>query len=86
MHGVGKLTFLYSNVKVILLKKDEEQNKYKTKVLPTLAAGLLIKDSNPAKGEIRSSRVDYTRDRYRSMFNLMWKSMFTAVKETAGMK
>jgi hypothetical protein len=86
IHGVGKLTFLYSDIKVILLKKNEAQNKYKTRVLPTLAAGFLVKDSNPAKGETRVSRVDFSRDRHRSIFHLMWKSMFTAVKETAGMK
>ncbi|MDP4212044.1 MAG: hypothetical protein Q8926_05420 [Bacteroidota bacterium] len=86
LHGVGNLTFLYSDLKLVLLRKDEDQNKYKAKILPTLAAGLLVKNSNPAKGETRTSRVDYKRDKYRSMFNLMWKSMFTALKETAGMK
>ena len=86
IHGIGKLTFLYSDLKVILLKKDDAQNKYKTKLLPTLAAGLLVKNSNPAKGETRISRVDFPRDRHRSIFHLMWKSMFMAVKETAGMK
>ncbi|MFI5124267.1 MAG: hypothetical protein ACHQDF_03015 [Chitinophagales bacterium] len=86
LHAVGKLTFLYSNLKVVLLQKDEDQNKYKTKILPTLAAGLMLKNSNPSRGEIRISRVDYKRDKYRSMFNLMWKSMFSALKETAGMK
>ena len=86
IHGVGKLTFLYSDLKVILLKKDEAQNKYKTKLFSTFAAGLLVKNSNPDKGETRISRVDFPRDRHRSIFHLMWKSMFTALKETAGMK
>jgi hypothetical protein len=86
MHGIGKLTFLYSDVKVILLKKDKAQNIYKTKVLSTLAVVVLVKKSNPDKGETRVSRVDYTRNRYRSIFNLMWKSMFTTIKETVGMK
>jgi hypothetical protein len=86
MHGIGKLTFLYSDLKVTLLKKDEAQNKYKTKLFSTFAAGLLVKKSNPDKGETRISRVDFPRDRHRSIFHMMWKSMFTAVKETAGMK
>jgi hypothetical protein len=84
--GTGKLTFLYKDVKIILLKKDEANNKYKTKVLPTLAAGLFVKNANPAKGETRVSHVDYQRDIHRSIFYLMWKSMFVGVKETAGMK
>jgi hypothetical protein len=86
IHGIGKLTFLYSDLKVILLKKDEAQNKYKTKLFSTFAAGLFVKNSNPDKGETRVSRVDFPRDRHRSIFHLMWKSMFTALKETAGMK
>ncbi|MFI5192960.1 MAG: hypothetical protein ACHQD7_02850 [Chitinophagales bacterium] len=85
LRGTGKLTLLYSDLKVVLLKKDEDQNKYKSKFLPTLAAGLLIKNSNPAKGVTRTSRIDYKRDKYRTIFNVMWKSMFAALKETAGM-
>jgi hypothetical protein len=86
MHGVGNLTFLYSDAKLILLKKDDADNKYKTKILTTLAAGLIIKDSNPAKGEIRVSRVDFGRDRHRSIFHLMWRSLYAAIRKTAGMK
>jgi hypothetical protein len=85
LRGSGKLTLLYSDLKMVLLKKDTDRNKYKSKFLPTLAARLLIKDSNPARGATRTSRIDYKRDKYRSIFNLMWKSMFAAVKETAGM-
>jgi hypothetical protein len=77
---------LYSDVKLILLKKDEANNKYKTKVLTTLATGLIIKESNPAKGETRVSRVNFGRDRHRSIFHLMWRSLYAAIRETAGMK
>lgn len=86
IRGRGKLIFLYDNVKVVLLKKDEEKNKYVTKVLPTLAASLLMKKSNPLNGEARTSTVNFERDRHRSIFHLMWKSMFEGVKQTAGMK
>jgi len=79
----GKLQFHYENLSVRLLKKDDDKNKYKTKVLPTLAAGLLVKDSNPQHGKMRMANVDYTRDIHRSIFNLMWKSLFTAIKQVA---
>ncbi len=82
-HGRGKLLFHYENISVRLLKKDNDKNKYKTKVLPTLAAGLLVKDSNPQHGKTRMADVNYTRDIHRSIFNLMWKSLFAAVKEVA---
>ncbi|HVY75659.1 MAG TPA: hypothetical protein VG890_12555 [Puia sp.] len=86
IRGRGKLIFLYDNVKVVLLKKDEEKNKYATKVLPTLAASFLMKKSNPSNGETRTTTVNFERDRHRSIFHLMWKSMFEGVKQTAGMK
>jgi len=81
--GIGKLTILYEDLSIKLLKKDDEKNKYKTKVLPTLAAGILLKDSNPKNGRTRIGNVDYTRDIHRSIFNLMWKSMFACIKQVA---
>jgi hypothetical protein len=81
--GRGKLLLHYENLSVRLLKKDEDKNKYKTKVIPTLAAGLIVKDSNPMNGKLRTADVTYTRDIHRSIFNLMWKSLFAAIKEVA---
>jgi hypothetical protein len=71
----------YEDLSVKLIKKDEGKNKYKRKFFPTLAAGLLIKKSNPMNGEMRAGDVDYTRDIHRSIFHLMWKSMFTGIKK-----
>jgi hypothetical protein len=81
--GKGKLIIIYDKLSVKLLKKDDDKNKYKTKVLPTLAAGILLKDSNPTDGKTRTGHVDYKRDIHRSIFNLMWKSMFAAIKQVA---
>jgi hypothetical protein len=83
IRGKGKLLLQYENLSVRLLKKDDDKNKYKTKVLPTLVAGLVVKDSNPQHGKTRIANVDYTRDIHRSIFNLMWKSLFAAIKEVA---
>lgn len=79
----GKLILNYENLSVKLLKKDESKNKYKTKFLPTLAAGIIVKDSNPKNGETRIGRVDFNRDTHRSMFNLIWKSLLSAIKQVA---
>ena len=81
--GKGKLILIYDKLSVKLLKKDDDKNKYKTKVLPTLAAGILLKDSNPTDGKTRTGHVEYKRDIHRSMFNLMWKSLFAAIKQVA---
>jgi hypothetical protein len=81
--GRGKLIFTYKDLSVKLLKKDDDKNKYRTKVLSTLAAGLVMKKSNPQHGELRPGDVDYNRDIHRSIFNLMWKSLFSGIKKVA---
>jgi hypothetical protein len=80
-HAKGRLMLRYEDLSVKLLKIDEDKNKYKRKFFPTLAAGVLIKKSNPMNGELRSGNVDYARDIHRSIFHLMWKSMFTGIKK-----
>ena len=79
----GTVFIKYEDLKIKLLKKDEDKNKYKQKFLPTLAAGVLLKDSNPKHDKMRVGNVDYTRDIHRSMFNLMWKSLFAGIKQVA---
>ncbi len=79
----GTVVIKYEDLKIKLLKKDENKNKYKQKFLPTLAAGVLLKDSNPKHDKMRVGNVDYTRDIHRSMFNLMWKSLFSGIKQVA---
>jgi hypothetical protein len=79
----GRLLLLYDDLSLKLLKKDDDKNKYKTKFFPTLAAGLVIKDANPKNGKTRIGEIDYNRDINRSIFNLMWKSLFTAIKNVA---
>jgi hypothetical protein len=81
--ALGKLYFKYDNLKIKLLKKDDDKNKYKTKFFTTLAAGLLLKGSNPKNDKMRVGNVDYQRDIHRSMFNLMWKSLFSGIKQVA---
>lgn len=82
-HGKGTLVFKYSDLKVKLLKKDDDKNKYKTKFFPSLAAGVLLKKSNPQNGKTRVGQVDFNRDIHRSIFNFMWKSLFSGIKQVA---
>jgi hypothetical protein len=82
----GSLLMTYDGLKVSLLKKDAEENKYKKKRLASLIANLTLKDANPSKkGKLRTVRlVNFPRDTQRSFFNLLWKSIFAGVKETVG--
>ncbi len=79
----GRLLLVYDDLSLKLLKKDDDKNIYKTKLLPTLAAGVAIKGSNPKNGKTRIGIADYDRDIHRSIFNLMWKSLFMAIKNVA---
>jgi hypothetical protein len=83
LHAQGTVLIKYDDLKIKLLKKDEDKNKYKTKFFPTLAAGVIMKSSNPQNDKMRIGNVDYKRDIYRSIFNIMWKSMFSGIKQVA---
>lgn len=80
----GEVKFLYSDLKASILKKEEGSREYKKKgFLSFLANTILIKDSNPAKDETRITHPHFTRDPQKSFFNLVWKTLFVGIKETA---
>lgn len=80
----GHVKFLYSNLKVNILKKEDGSHEFKRKgLLSFLANALVIKDANPEKGETRLANPRYERDPKKSFFNLVWKTLFTGIKETA---
>lgn len=76
----GNATLLYRDLKVELLKKDS--NDVKKSGLKSLLANALMKNSNPLNGVTRSDEINYERDKTKSFFNLLWKSIFSAAKKT----
>jgi len=83
----GRVVLLYEGLKVSLLKKDKDQNKYDKKGLASMMANIMIKNSNPANAkEPRTANVRYRRALNKSFFNVIWKTIFTGIKETVGMK
>jgi hypothetical protein len=83
----GQLTMLYHDIKISLLKKDEKEKKLDKKGIASLLANIVIKDSNPRKDdEPRTVDVHFNRILNKSFFNLLWKSIFTGIKESVGMK
>ncbi len=83
----GKLILLYNDVKISVLKKDANENKYDKKFLPSLASHFLVKNSNPEKNKkIRVETVHCKRNLTGSFWNLIWKSIFTGVKQSIGVK
>ncbi|WEK33502.1 MAG: hypothetical protein P0Y53_13505 [Candidatus Pseudobacter hemicellulosilyticus] len=81
----GPLTILYDDLKVALLKRDSAENKLEKKKLVSLLAAIQVKKANPGKDkEVRREEVHFERDTKKSFFNLVWKSIFTGVKQSVG--
>jgi hypothetical protein len=84
--STGVVKFAYNDLKVNLLKEDENGVKEKKGFLSFLANTILIKNDNPTKGEeLRVSNITFTRVPQASFFNLMWKSVFIGIRETVGL-
>jgi len=85
--AAGPLTMLYRDIKITLLKKDKDEPKFNKKGIPTLLANVIIKKDNPKKNDDpRTVDVHFDRIRNKSFFNLIWKSIFTGIKQSVGMK
>ena len=81
----GEFVMRYKNFKIALLKKGEENASGKKRKLLSALANTLIKNDNPQNGKLRTFTVEYDRDPAKSFFNLVWKSIFTGMKQTFGM-
>ena len=82
----GSLNMLYTNLKVKLLSDNIDGEGTKEKgFLSFLANAILIKDSNPVKGDPpRTAKMVNTRIKSASFFNLMWKTVFVGIKDIVG--
>lgn len=83
----GKIIFYYDGVDVEMLKKDTSSKTgfKKRGFLTFLANKILLRKKNTASDihpDIIS--VQYERDVTKSMFNLIWKTIFYGVKEQIG--
>ena len=80
----GTVKLIYDNLKIRILKRDEETSELKRKGLLSLFANALaVNNSNPRDGKLHIAHPRYTRDPRKSFFNLVWKTLFTGVKEIA---
>ncbi len=85
VYATGTLTAIYNNLKIKLLKMNEENHLKKMGIISLLANAMIIKRDNPYYGERpRVAQIALKRRVYASMFNFMWKSVFMGLKETVG--
>ncbi|MFT3945620.1 MAG: hypothetical protein QM763_01495 [Agriterribacter sp.] len=80
----GPVKFLYNDLKVSVLKKDEETKELKKNKLVSMGANILIYDDNPTKNKpVRIGEADFKRDTTRSMFHMCWKTLMDGIKSSA---
>lgn len=80
----GDMVMKYEGLKVAVLKRDKDTKEIKKRGLATLAANLIVLNDNPTNNELRKETPHYDRDIYKSFFNLVWKTLFSGMKETVG--
>lgn len=76
------LHFKYSGLKASMLKQEQDGG-YKKRGLLSLVANAFVLKSDNRKRE-KHVVVRYRRDTDKSMFNLIWKGVFSGMKEIAG--
>ena len=82
----GSITMLYEDLKANLLKPDDGGFNKKD-VTSFFANHVLTFDANPMPGkDVRTAHPQVERDAHKSFFNLVWKTIFNGVLETASRK
>ncbi|MDB5158975.1 MAG: hypothetical protein JWR50_3682, partial [Mucilaginibacter sp.] len=85
--STGKVTILYNDLKVKLLKNDTVNQKLKNKVIASMFANVFIlKHDNPdnAGGIPRSFNVNYVRPTDFPFFKTIWHSLLLGIKPAVG--
>ncbi|POY38991.1 hypothetical protein C3K47_00380 [Solitalea longa] len=79
-----RMEFLYDDLEIQLLNKETGTTENQGFV-STLVNAIIISKSNPIpEVPIRIANTTYHRDKTRSVFNFLWKSLFTALKPSVG--
>ena len=81
----GDFVMKYEDLKVDVLKRDDDSKKIEKKGLTSFLANTIVKNSNPDNGNLRKETPHYDRNIQKSFFNLVWKTIFTGMKKTVGL-
>lgn len=86
-HNKGKVTALYNDLKVKILKPDTVHSTLKGKIVASLFANIFIlKHDNPDGPNVapRTSYVDFKRPDNFSFFKSIWRSLLLGLKPSVG--
>jgi hypothetical protein len=81
----GIIRLLYNDLKIKILKQEDNGKEYKAKKMISLLANMMIANNNPDKDKpVKIVTVNHARDINKSMFNLIWKAIFEGTQKTVG--
>jgi len=83
--SVGQLYFGYDDLKISVLEMKDGNTK-ESKFASFLANSLLLRAKNPRGKELLPDEIAFTRDQKRSILNYWWKSIFSGIRNTLGIK
>lgn len=88
IYGVeGQVQLSYQDLKVKMLKLDEDTQEFKKDPLTHLAANIIIRNSSAEKnGEVKVEQVNYKRDPARSFLSMTWKAVLSGIKQSLGVQ
>jgi len=83
--STGLLRFYYTNLEIELMKKDSSDwSSIKSSVLGWAANTYVSSDNPRENGKFREGVIRWHRATDKSIFNYLWKSVFTGLKSTVG--
>ncbi|HEY0272282.1 MAG TPA: hypothetical protein VGC22_03805, partial [Chitinophaga sp.] len=82
----GTVDFKYDSLQIAFLQKNDDTRHAKKSGIGTFLANVFgLKNSSPKDGATPAvARVALERDPHKSFFNLVWKTIFMGIKQTAG--
>lgn len=82
----GSMTIIYDDLNIGILKLNRNKKLQRSTILSLVANNLLLKEDNPSKAEpLRTGKISFTRPDSISFYSMIWKSLFTGLKENIGM-
>ncbi len=84
-NAAGQLYFGYDDMRISVLEMKNGSSQ-EAKFSSFLANTLLIHSRNPRGKELLPDEINFKRDEKRSVLNYWWKSIFSGIRNTLGIK
>lgn len=81
----GQLFFGYNDLKISVFEM-KNGNAKEAKFASFLANSLMLRSKNPRGKELLPDEISFVRDQKRSDLNYWWKSIFSGIRNTLGIK